>query len=419
VTRQASAGRALLLLCLLYALSYVDRSILSVLADPIERDLAISDTQMGVVIGMGFSIVYAFIGLPLARLLDTGRRILIVCVGVCVWSVGTMASAATTDFPSLTLCRAGVAIGEAALTPAAVSLIADLFEGRMVVKATAVYSAMATLMGVGAAAVGAFALGIAEHLAPTLGIAPWRITMFLVGIPGLPLAAVLLASIPEPRRRASAPAAESADGFIAHLRQHRGFYLPFYIGIGALSTYFMGLTSWLPTTLARGHGLSTKEAAYLVGLVGAPVSILAAVAWPWIALALQRRYAHDGIMRAYLGAVVLAGPAMLIAPMTPNLAAALAAFAVVIFSTLVIGSLPGLTIQTYCPYRFRARLMALVLFAGSVVGYLAGAALVPVLAKVWPSPSLGLAHGMALLALLVGPVMIACFELARRNAIVE
>src|SRR5690606_960344 len=121
------AWYAICVLVLLYSLSFIDRFILSLLAPAVSEHLQLSDTQLGVLFGLGFGVVYALTGLPLAHLIDRRRRVPIVAAGVVLWSICTVASGFAPNFTGLLILRAGVAVGEAVLSPAAISIIADIF----------------------------------------------------------------------------------------------------------------------------------------------------------------------------------------------------------------------------------------------------------------------------------------------------
>lgn len=108
------------LLCLIAALSYLDRYIIALLADPIINEMGIGATEIGLLIGLGFGLLYALSGVPVAYLIDRGTRVRIVGIGVIVWSLSTLASGFAPNFEILLLTRAGVAIGEAVLVPATV-----------------------------------------------------------------------------------------------------------------------------------------------------------------------------------------------------------------------------------------------------------------------------------------------------------
>lgn len=115
----------LVLLCA-YVLSYIDRQILALLVGPIKADLGLSDTQIGLLQGLAFAVLFAIAGLPLGWWADRGDRRRIIAMGVGVWSLMTALCGTARSFTHLFLARAGVGIGEAALVPAAYSMISDL-----------------------------------------------------------------------------------------------------------------------------------------------------------------------------------------------------------------------------------------------------------------------------------------------------
>jgi MFS family permease len=125
--RRSYAWTVVAILIATAVLSYTDRQVLSLLVDPIRGELGISDTQISLLLGTAFAVVYGIAGIPLGYLADrTSRRNLIVA-GVSVWSLGTMACGFSHNFTELFASRIVVGLGEAALSPAAISLISDYF----------------------------------------------------------------------------------------------------------------------------------------------------------------------------------------------------------------------------------------------------------------------------------------------------
>lgn len=222
---------AVFILSILYCLSFIDRLILAIVAQPVAVDLQLTDVQMGVLLGAGFAVVYALSGLPIASLIDRGHRIRVIAAGVVLWSIMTMASAFAASFGALLFARAGVALGEAALTPAAISLIANMFPADRRAVPTAIYSAMASIMTVGGYIVGGAALSLASALQPITGLVSWRMTFLLVGIPGLILALILLVTVREPRVTPSSTAGTVASAnflqFCRYLSAEWAFYACF------------------------------------------------------------------------------------------------------------------------------------------------------------------------------------------------
>ena len=132
-----------------YTVSFIDRQILSLLVQPIRRDLGISDTQFSLLAGFAFALFYATLGIPIARLADRANRRFLIMIGVVVWSVMTAACGFAKSYWHLFLARVGVGAGEAMLSPAAYSMISDYFPPHKLAKAIGVY-AMGLYLGAGA-----------------------------------------------------------------------------------------------------------------------------------------------------------------------------------------------------------------------------------------------------------------------------
>ena len=130
---------AVFILLLAYILSFIDRIIMSLLVIPIQKDLGTSDTEMGFLMGFAFALFYTVIGIPIARLSDVKSRKIIVSVGIFLWSIMTAACGLTKSFFQLFLARIGVGVGEAALSPAAYSMITDFFPEEKLGRAISVY----------------------------------------------------------------------------------------------------------------------------------------------------------------------------------------------------------------------------------------------------------------------------------------
>src|ERR1700691_5631051 len=174
------AWYVVIVLTALYMLSFVDRTILSLLVGSIKRDLGISDTRIGLLQGLSFALFYTLMGLPLGRLADTRSRRNLIAASVVVWSLFTSFCSAAKSFWSLFLARIGVGVGEAGLSPAAYSLITDYFPKGCLGLALSVYS-MGLFIGSSLALlVGGTTVDALSHLPPVtlpvLGtIASWRL----------------------------------------------------------------------------------------------------------------------------------------------------------------------------------------------------------------------------------------------------
>ena len=196
-------------------LSYTDRQVLSLLVDPIRGELGISDTQVSLLLGTAFAVVYGIAGIPLGFLADRTSRRNLIFAGVVVWSCGTLACGFSHSFGQLFAARIVVGLGEAVLSPAAISLISDYFPPAR--RGTAVgFFLSGIAMGIGAAIlIGGGVLHVVESgvLAgtPLAGQPAWRLVLLLIGAPGL-LWSLAILLIKEPVRKTTEDSTDAGEG---------------------------------------------------------------------------------------------------------------------------------------------------------------------------------------------------------------
>lgn len=212
------------ILVLVYVLNFVDRQILSILANDIKRDLGLSDADLGFLYGTAFAIFYALFGIPLGRLADSWRRVRLMTLGLGLWSIMTAVSGLARNGVMLAGARIGVGVGEATAGPSAYSLISDLFPRQMRATALSIYSS-GLYLGGGLSVL--FGAQIADRWNAAwpqggpLGLVGWQAAFMIVGLPGLALAG-WVATIREPVRGAIDGLPSPGDpapfrGFLAEL----------------------------------------------------------------------------------------------------------------------------------------------------------------------------------------------------------
>ena len=191
---------ALLTLMLIYICSFVDRQIIAVLASQIRVDLNFTNTQVGVLYGPAFSLVYAFCGIFMGRMADRFSRKYIILSGLLIWSMMTFASGFANSFAFLVSARFAIGVSQSALSPSVYSLLADYFKPKHRARVFSVY-ASGIFIGVGLS----FLIGgsIAENY-------DWRIALKSVGLPGVGLAVLGYFLLKEPSRE-TVKNAESSD----------------------------------------------------------------------------------------------------------------------------------------------------------------------------------------------------------------
>lgn len=256
--RPSRPAWTLFVLFLLNALNFFDRSLLGAIVEPLRREWALGDAQIGW-LGTAFTLFYAVVGLPLGRLADVGRRTLLLAAGAFVWSAMTALSGLTSGFAGLFAARLGVGVGEAVCAPAATSLIGDLFPSARRGRATAVFMlGLPVGLGLSYAAGGA--------VAQAWG---WRAAFFVAGLPGLAAAALCL-GLPEPARGSAEPhpignRARPGSAAVLLLRTPT---LRWIIASGAIHNFNMyALSTFVPALLSRHHGLSVRAAGAMSGLI--------------------------------------------------------------------------------------------------------------------------------------------------------
>lgn len=192
----------LALLVLVYVFNFIDRQILSILAEDIKRDLGLTDSQLGFLYGTAFAVFYALFGVPIGRLADNWVRTRLLSLGLTLWSGMTALSGLSGSFAQLSLARIGVGVGEAAAGPSAYSMISDWFPKKMRATALSIYAAGLYLGGGVSLLIGAVVVQGWNSAYPgggPLGLVGWQAAFMAVGLPGL-LLALWVATLIEPVR---------------------------------------------------------------------------------------------------------------------------------------------------------------------------------------------------------------------------
>jgi MFS family permease len=198
----AYAKYVLGVLVLVYAINFIDRQILAILAEEIKRDLSLSDADLGFLYGTAFAVFYALFGIPLGRLADNWVRTRLLSIGLLVWSGMTVMSGLSTNFLQLSMARVGVGIGEASASPSAFSMLSDWFPKERRATALAIYSAGLYLGGGVSLLIGAVvvkAWNATYPVAGPLGLVGWQAAFLAVGLPGM-LLSLWVATLKEPIR---------------------------------------------------------------------------------------------------------------------------------------------------------------------------------------------------------------------------
>jgi MFS family permease len=378
-----SAGRGWFLVVMLtiaYVFSYIDRSILGLLIQPIKADLQLSDKQIGWIIGPAFGVFYATMGLPLGWLADRRRRTWIVGIGIIVWSLATAASGLAKSFVGLFVTRMAVGVGEATLSPSAFSMIGDSFQPERRGKPIAFY---ATALSLGAG-IGSLISAYVIPWAKTSGridllvvgtVAPWQLTFFAVGLPGL-IVAVIFLFMREPERRTALAhdASLKGNGFrdaIGYVGRNWATYLTFVAPV-CVMTITAYSHQFLAPTFERTWGWPAETYAYINGIVLLIVGPANVLLMGWIA----DRWSQSGVKEAPFRLMIIGFLLLLptgVIPFflpTPELA-----YAVLTLNTIAIGIISAVNVTSLLlitPAPIRGQVIAMFYVMISMCGLFLG-----------------------------------------------
>lgn len=410
------AWYAVIFLTLASSLSTIDRQVLAMMIGPIRRDLMISDTQMGLLGGLAFTILYCFAQVPLAWIADRGSRRQVITAGMFFWSLMTAACGTAQSFATLFAARMGVGLGEAALGPAAYSMLSDLFPRRLLPAAVGVFAA-APFVGVGLASLGGGQIIQALEARPDLvlpligTVKSWQAMFLALGLPGLALALVGRLTLREPIRRGaadfSAATAFTFAGFAHFLNERRRFLALLFQAYIALSIQGWGLFFWVVEFLVRERGLPRGQAGLIYGLMAFAFGLGGSIVSGRLAGRLQARGRRDATMRLVLFSVMALAPLAIAMPLVPRTWQVLVLLAPITFLMGCPGGLGTSALQFIAPNALKGRIIAVYLLVVNVISLTLGPWLGGLISdKVFAGHSLG--GSLALMAAVDYPLAIVC-----------
>ena len=403
--------------------SFIDRMIIGLLVEPIKADLGLSDTEISLLQGLAFALFFTIAGLPLGRLIDRLPRLPLVAAGIATWSIMTALCSQVSTFWQFFLARTGVGVGEAVLSPAAYSIIADSFPPRRLGLAIGIYG-LGSAIGAGLAfMIGAVVVGLVagaeEVTIPVFGtLRSWQVAFLCAGLPGLLFAAVFLI-LPEPQRHGVAkgdrPSVVPLRTVAAYLRRNWRLYAALFGGVSAVNFAVLGSISWFPSMLIRVFALDTASAGYLAGALLIAGGLVGMVGGG----ALLDRLGGGtpaSRMRVTAWATLLGiGPAAIF-PLTNDLwLGALAFFGFFVAAAVTVAAAPS-AIQQLSPVTMRGTIAAAYVFVINLVGLGGGPTVTAMLGDRFFPQADGIRNAIALVA--PGGYLVAavCFFLAARLA---
>ncbi|KQT35333.1 hypothetical protein ASG29_04355 [Sphingomonas sp. Leaf412] len=412
-----------------YVFSFLDRQILSLLVEPMKRDLGLTDTQISLLQGLAFALCNVLVGLPLGRLVDSRRRTSLVAAGIAFWSLATAGCGLVRSYPALLLLRMGVGAGEAVLTPAANSLIGDHFPPHKVGLPLAVYSIGIFIGGGLALVIGATiiagALRSGPLLLPLIGeIRPWQTVFLIIGFPGL-LVAGLALSLREPRRTGALHHRIAADGtstvgavplrdVVAYLRTNaRAFVgINLFMGFSAVAGY--GVAAWVPSMFIRRHGWSAVEIGHTYGLLLLTFGTAGVLCGGWLGDVMTRRHGAAGRLRAAVAVKLLTIPFIVAYTLIPDGRTALFPLAAAVFLPTFLNGLSPAILQQMVPNQMRGTAISISLLVINLLGLGLGPTLIALLNdRVFHDPA-AIHHSILIVSIAMVTLSLLCLLIAYR-----
>ncbi len=410
---------AAVLLTLAMFVSYVDRTILALLIEPIKASLGFSDVQMGLLHGLTFGLVFTLTMAPCGWLADNVNRTRLLGIAVAFWSVMTATCGLATNFAQMFVARMGVAVGEATLGPSAPSLLADYFPPERRTPPLSLYS-----MGAGAGVAASLLIGglVASLVGegrtvslPLVGqVESWQIIFFTLALPGLFLSLLFFLQR-EPRRRNLGETKGTLQELKAVLVSRRGIILPHMAGYCLFNVFSFAVLSWLPAFFMRVHGWSIAEVGIRLGTVQLATGICGAFAGGVIARSFWKRGRLDAnLLTGALFLGVMTVPAVGGA-LSGNPSASLFLVGLMNFCLLApSGPLLG-AVQDIVPSPLRGRVTALYYIVLGLVGMTFGPLVIGFINDHVFVYTRGIGKSIALTAIATLPLAAVCLAFAARQ----
>jgi MFS family permease len=413
-----------LLLLVAFTFSFVDRQVLNLLVEPIRIDLQVSDTQISFLQGLAFAVTYILMSVPLGRMVDKYNRVGIMIGGVLIWSATTVACGLSRTYSQLLFARFGVGAGEAALTPAAWSVLADYFRPTKLALPISVYL-MGPYLGAGLAMIaGAEVLDwsreVQEVSLPIVGVvAPWQATFIAVGLPGV-LIAGLLATIREPKRKGRQGALREVPGWRAVLRymwQRKKVYAALHLGVPFIVVMLYGLQAWTPTILLRVYGWDLADAGRIYGTLALVTGSAGVLSGPVLCRYLLGRGVLDAPLRVAVLGAGMATLSLASLPFQSSGEMALVSIGCASFFVTLPLALITTVMQEVTPNNMRGVVNGMYVVTNNVLGLALGPTLVAASTDYVFQDTMAVAKSLALVAVFVGPIAVYLLNQGRRSYI--
>lgn len=420
--RETYAWTVVALLIVAFTFAMIDRMILTLLVGPLKADFGLSDTQVSLLHGLAFTLLYVIVGLPMGWLTDRYSRRLIAGVSVAAWSLMTALCGLSNNFTQLFMARIGVGIGEAGISPAANSLIPDYFPASRVALPMTLYSiggsagsGLALIFG---GSIVDYVSGLGRLSIPLVGtIEGWQASFLVAGLPGLlvALAFVFVREPPRQGRRVADGGTVPISATIQLFRARSAFLLPQFAASAACALVILSTLAWMPTYLIRTYGHAPGEAGLRYGLAVLVGGISGLIVSGSLANRLARAGRRDAPIIVALGCTLLACVPAAVAPIVHNSALTLLLSAIAVFGYASAIALAPVALPIVVPNEMRGQIYALYLLTISILGYAVGPVLVALITDRIFMDDDRVGWSMSLVALVAGPLAVLLWTVSRRQ----
>jgi len=392
--------------------SYVDRQIINLLVEPIKLSLGINDTQISLVQGLSFAVLYALFALPLARLADNGNRKHVIMIGIVVWSIATFSCGLAIGFWSLFFARVFVGAGEATLAPAGYSMLGDYFSKERLPIAISVFISSGFVGSGVALIIGAFiidAVFALENLSlPLYGsIEPWQLIFMLVALPSIVLI-VLMMAVREPLRgnsqQGESPPAIPFRGVIEHIFELKRIYFAVFFGFSLMASAQFSIGAWVPSFFIRTYGWSAPEIGLWFGAMACVLSTTGVLMGGWLSTRLWRSGILGGNFIVPIFATVIFAPFAIYFPLTGDANMSLFALGFVLFFGAMPFGTGTATLPQIAPNRVRAQVVSVYLLIANLLGFTVGPTSVALVTDFFFADDSLLKYSLAIVA----PLLMVC-----------
>lgn len=374
--RKTRAG-AVALLVLTSAMLLMDTSLISLLIEPMRRDLQFSDAQLGLLQGAFPTIAFALCAIPIGLLVDRFNRTRMILIALLVWTIALVLIAVAPAFAFLAVAKVLIGCVQAVLITAPFSLVADLSERR---RRSAAVSALVIGQALGAGL--GFVLGgvVYTAMSSVIDVEPWRFTVLLFGAFGVLLVPFFIV-LREPARTETGGDARGVGALFRELRAHSGILWPLFVGYAFALVAASVLQVWTSPALLRLYGMSELEVGNLVGLLTLAGGIVGALLAAWI-IELLRRRDRRGALAIGIAAVVGGGAGAM--ALMPTSLGAITVYGIGVVATTFVGTAVPTFLMLYLPNELRGLAGGALVLLSLGTGATLGPSMVALLSELLP-----------------------------------